>query len=502
MAIPYILLQTVAVPLLATVVVYVLGGKLGKNVGWIAFAALLYTSLLLLSVGVDLFYRGVQVQEKYSWAPSAGLTFGFSADNLSLPVALMMNVVCAATAVYSMPYMKHRLQVMYSEEKKNQYSLYFVNYLLFAVGLVGVALSTNLIELYLFVELVLIPSYLLIGLFGYIDKERIALMYFIWNHVGAFVFLAGILLVYFGSSSFEIAAMPVLRNNPIAYWVVFLILVGWLIKMATFGFHVWLPFAHGEHPTSIAAIIAIIVGLGNYIIVRLLVGQLFNVFQFFALPLMVLAVITMFYAGYSTMVQDDVKRLYAWSTIGQTAYSLLGIGSLTLLGVTGGIFYFVSHTLGKCILFSTAGILLSQTGTRDIKEMGGLARKMPVTAIICLGGTLILSAVPPSSGFQAEWIMFTGIFTKGTTASISYGVVAVLGLIETIFTVAYTFWPVRRIFFGRLPGALENVKEAPLTMTLPLLSLVAISFLIGIYPEFIMRFVYSYVHSLPSFVGG
>jgi len=282
---------------------------------------------------------------------------------------------------------------------------------------------------------------------------------------------------------------------------VLLILVGWLIKMATFGFHIWLPWAHGEHPTSIAAIIAIIVGLGNYVIVRLLVAPLFNVFQLFGLPLMVLAVVTMFYAGYSTMVQDDVKRLYAWSTIGQTAYSLLGIGSLTVLGITGGVFYFVSHIIGKCILFSTAGILLSQTGTRDIREMGGLARKMPITAIIALSGTLILSAVPPLGGFQAEWIMFVGIFTQGTIGSIIYAVVAMLGMVATLFTVLYTFWPVRRIFFGPLSSPMESVKEAPLMMTVPLLSLVAISVFIGVYPESVMKFLYTYVHGLPILRG-
>ncbi|TLY15630.1 MAG: NADH dehydrogenase [Thaumarchaeota archaeon] len=501
MAIPYLLLQTIVVPLIAAAVTYPLGRRLGRRVGWVSFAALLYTSVLLLLAGIEIFNTGAPIREEYAWAAIIGLKFGFLADNLSLPVALVMNAVVAATSVYSMPYMKHRLEAMFGKERADQYPLYFVNYLLFAVGLAGVALSTNLIELYVFVELVLIPSYLLIGLFGYVDKERIALMYFIWNHVGAFLFLAGILIVYFTSGSFNIEDMASIARNPLAFWAVLLILVGWLFKMATFGFHVWLPWAHGEHPTSIAAIIAIIVGLGNYVIVRLLVAQLFSVFRLFGLPLMVLAVVTMFYAGYSTMVQDDVKRLYAWSTIGQTAYSLLGIGSLTVLGITGGVFYFVSHIIGKCILFSTAGILLSQTGTRDIREMGGLAKRMPVTAIIALSGTLILSAVPPLSGFQAEWIMFVGIFTQGSIGSLAYGVVAVFGMIATLFTVAYTFWPIRRIFFGPISSAMEGVKEAPLTMTAPLLSLAAISIIIGVYPESVTRFLYPYVSGLPVLGG-
>jgi formate hydrogenlyase subunit 3/multisubunit Na+/H+ antiporter MnhD subunit len=494
-AYPDLLLQTIVVPLFAAALAYTLGSRLGKNVGWIVFASLLYTTALLFLAGIQIYTTGSYPPENYPWANVAALNFGFLADNLSLPVAIVMNIVVTLSSVYSMPYMKHRLEAMYGEERKDQYGLYFLNYTLFSVGLVGVALSTNLIELYLFVELVLIPSFLLIGFFGYIDKERVAMMYFIWNQLGALVFIAGGLLAYFTTGSFLISSLstPKLLGSYIAYWVAFLILVGWLVKMATFGFHVWLPWAHGEHPTSIAAIIAIIVGLGNYVIVRTLVQYMFPVFESFGFWLMVLALITMFYGGIVTMMQTDVKRVYAWSTISQTAYSLLGIGSLTALGIAGGVFYFISHMIGKCILFSCAGILLSQTGTRDMRKMGGLASKMPITATITLMGSLILSAVPPTSGFQAEWIMFTGIFETGVKGTSYNALVAVLGLIATIFTVAYTFWPVKKIFFGQVPEAMEKVKEAPLTMTVPLLVLVAIGVILGIYPDFIMKFLYSYI---------
>jgi formate hydrogenlyase subunit 3/multisubunit Na+/H+ antiporter MnhD subunit len=491
-----LLLQTIVVPLFAAGIAFLLGGKLGKNIGWFVFAVLLYTTILLFFAGFQIFTTNQAVSENYPWANVAGLSFGFLADDLSLPVALVMNIVVTFVAIYSMPYMRHRLEVMYGKERKDQYGLYYLNYTLFAVGLVGVALSTNLIELYLFVELALIPSFLLIGFFGYIDKERIAMMYFIWNQLGAIVFIAGGLLAYLTTGSFQISALSKLGTSSVAYWVAFLILVGWLIKMATFGFHVWIPWAHGEHPTSIAAIIAIIVGLGNYVIVRVLVAPMFAVFQSFGLGLMIYALITMFYGGIVTMMQNDVKRIYAWSTVSQTAYSLLGIGSLTALGISGGVFYFISHMIGKCILFSSAGILLSQTGTRDMRNMGGLASKMPVTATIALCGSLILSAVPPLSGFQAEWIMFVGIFQFGVTGPWFNLLVAILGLVATIFTVAYTFWPIKKIFFGRLPASMEKVREAPLTMTVPLLILVAIGILIGIYPDLVMKFLSSYIFGL------
>ena len=495
MVFSYILLQTITVPLIAAVVVYLTAGRLGKNVGWVAFFSLLYTTLLLIITGVHLFNGGAPITESYSWAPPI-LTFGFLADNLSLPVALIMSLVLTATSVYSMPYMKHRLEAMYGEERKKQYAVYYINFLLLAVGLVGLTLSTNLIELYLFVEFMLIPSFLLMSLFGYVDRERIAVMYFIWNHLGAFLFLAGIILAFAVTGSFDVVSLAKLQPGTTAYWIVGLILVGWLVKMAIFGLHMWLPPAHAEHPTSFAPIMATIVGVGNYAIARLLVEEMPKVFQPFAFPLMVMALITMIYGGAVTLVQNDIKYVYAWSTISQNAYSILGIASMTVLGVSGGVFYFLSHIIGKCVLFSVAGAVLSQTGLRDIRKMGGLVSRMPLTATLAMLGTLVLSAVPPLSGFQAEWIMFTGIFTQGTLGTSANMVVAVAGIAATVLTVGYTFWPLRKIFFGPLPSALQNVKEAPLTMTVPLFVLMGTVLLIGIYPDLIMKFLYPYAHGL------
>ncbi|HYR04092.1 MAG TPA: proton-conducting transporter membrane subunit, partial [Nitrososphaerales archaeon] len=292
MAIPFVLLQIVAVPSLTSLVVFAMGGRLGKKVGWIAFASLLYTSFLLLYVGMGLYSGGSPLTETYDWAPVAGLAFGFLADDLSLPVALVMCFICAATAVFSMPYMHHRIEVLFGEEKKEQYAVYYLNFLLLSAGLLGVSLSTNLIELYLFVELMLIPSFFLMSLFGYFDRERIAIMYFIWNQLGAFLFLVGILLVYAATGSFENTALSRLNVTSMAYVVFALIMVGWFVKMAVFGVHMWLPYAHAEHPTSFAPIMATIVGVGNYVVARLLVGYMGDVFQAFSVPFMIIALIT------------------------------------------------------------------------------------------------------------------------------------------------------------------------------------------------------------------
>ena len=391
------------------------------------------------------------------------------------------------------------------EERKRQYGVYYLNFLLVATGLFGVALSTNLIELYLFVELMLIPTFFLLGLFGYVQKGRVAIMYFVWNQLGAFIFLVGILAAY--SCDGELRGLLALephgraRRSPTgssssSCWA------GssrWGSSASTCG----CPTAEAEPPSSFAPIMATVVGVGNYVVARLLVQYMPTVFQAFSVPFMIVALLTMIFGGAMTLVQDDVKYLFAWSTMSQNAYSLLGIGSLTVLGVSGGLFYFLSHILGKCILFSVAGILLVRTGTRDIKQMGGLASKMPLTATLCLIGGLILSAVPPTSGFQAEWIMFAGIFYQG-----AYGVT--INLVDRgprhrrdradcrVHVLACQ----EDLLRASSRAASRASTEAPWAMTIPLFVLAAVSIVLGIYPDLVTKMLVNFANSLPVLKGG
>jgi formate hydrogenlyase subunit 3/multisubunit Na+/H+ antiporter MnhD subunit len=495
----YLLLQSVVVPLIAAALCYLAAPWLGKRVGWVAFASLFLTTFLLVGLGwSQLFSGGSPITESYTWAPTAGLTFGFLADGLSFPVAILVNLVLAATAIYSMPYMENRIRSLYGGAKPARMGIYYLNFLLVSAGLVGIVFSTNMIELYLFLELVLIPTFVIISLFGYVQKERVGMIYIIWNQLGAFVFLSGIALAYAATGSFDIASLGGAQSSNWAYWIAGLILVGWLVKMAVFGVHMWLPITEAEPPTSFAPTMAVVSGIGAYVIARLLFFNMPTIFHSFSLPLMAWAVLTMFYGGAVTLAQNDVKYIFAWSTMSQNAYSILGLASTSALGAVGGVFYFGSHILGKFVMFAVAGILLTQTGLRDVKQMGGLAGKMPFTAALFVLGALILSAVPPTSGFQAEWIMFAGIFSQGAAGSSTYLAVALLGLIATLLTVAYTFWPIKKIFFGQLAPGLEGVKDAPLTMTLPLLAIVVASILIGIYPDLVTKFLTGFANILSA----
>ena len=495
MMMPYILLQTIVVPVIAAIIILLTRRIIGKKAGLIAGIALLYTTALLCIVGIRL-YQGTVISEGFVWGPY--VTFGLLADGLSLPVALIINIICTALAFHSLRYMEQRVDILYGKEDEktnlNYYTSYFCLYLLVSAAFIGICFATNLIVIYLFVELLIIPFYLLISYFGYIDRFRVAVMCFLWGIVGGTFILFASVLVYSHIGSFEISELHALSGNPIAVWIALLIFLGLFIKMAVFPLHVWMPWVDGEAPTCIAASLTIYANIAAYVIVRVLILPLHNDLMVFSIPIMIMALITIIYGALLAMAQDDVKRLCACSTIGQISFSLIGLGALTVWSIEGGMFYFLSHILGKAIFFSTAGIVVYITGIRDMRDMGGLIHKMPVTATLWITGAVILTGVPLSSGFTGKWILFTGVFAAYPS---SVGlVIGILGILATILTAVYTFGAAKRIFFGPLKPELANnskIRDPPLTMSIPLLVLAVISIILGLYPEPLLDLFHSVI---------
>ncbi len=492
---PYILTQTIIVPVIAAIVILLTRRILAKKAAFIAGIALLYTTALLCIMSIRL-YQGTVISEGYLWGPY--VSFGLLADGLSLPIALIINIICTALAFHSLRYMEQRVDILYGEEdektKINYYTAYFGLYLLVSAAFMGICFATNLIILYLFIELLIIPFYLLISYFGYIERFRVAVMCFLWGIVGGTFVLFASVLVYSQIGSFEISELDALAGSPIAVWVALLIFIGLFIKMAVFPLHVWMPWVDGEAPTCIAASLTIYANLAAYVIVRVLILPLHDDLKVFSIPIMILALITIIYGALLAMAQTDVKRLCACSTIGQISFSVIGLGALTIWSIEGGLYYFLSHILGKAILFSTAGIVVYVTGIRDMKKMGGLIHKMPITATLWITAATILTGVPLTSGFTGKWILFTGVF--GAYPSYVGQAIAILGILATILTAVYTFGAAKRIFFGPLKPELANdtkIRDPPLTMTIPLLILAVISIIIGLYPKPILELFHSVI---------
>ena len=473
------LLQILVVPLVFVFVTYYAGIRWGAKAGWLACIALAYSTILTLIAG----WQG-GVQEFYEWRPIG--FFGLSADGLSVPILFTIALLCTLMSVYSMPYMNHIIA-----ENKRQFGLYYALLLLYSVGMMGAVLATNLIEFYLFFELMLIPSYFLIAKWGYGDRDRISFMYFMWTHIGALAFLVGILSIGYLSGSFDLATIAT-QTLPASLRgvIVALMVAGLLVKMAAFGLHIWLPHAHAEAPTPISALLSpAMIGIGGYAIVRIVMSILPAAFFAISTALTVWAIITMFYGGAMALVQDDIKRLLAYSSVSQMGYILLGISSVQVLGVSGAMFQYVTHGLGKGILFMVAGaIILQAHGLRSISKMGGLASKMPITATAAIIGFLTIMGIPPTTGFFSEFLIFAGSFKEAFALNSMLRIgLSILGVVSTAITAGYSLWAVKRIFFGKLPDELSNVTEPPITVTGPLLVLSVVSVLLGIFPDLVER---------------
>ncbi len=499
---PYLLLQAVCVPLVAGFFILLIRSRRGFLFGWISIASLIYTTVLLIVAGFRLVAHG-RILEQYALGPDVSLNL--LADGLSLPVAVIINMICIALASYSLHYVKHRIEIIYPQADADTRSLYFKRffflYLFFPAGFMGVAFSTNLISVYFFMELLtIIPLYFIMAQFGYSDyisRYNVALMCLLWGVAGATLFLIGIILGYTQIGSFEISELPKLAGRPQTFWVALLILMGLATKLAIIPLHVWMPWVHAEHPTCIAGLLAIYANIAAYVAVRVLILPLAADMQIFSFPLMVLAMITMAYGGFLTLAQTDAKRFCACSTISQISYSVFGIAAMNGLGIQGGIFYFLSHILGKAVLFSTAGILVYTVETRDTQQMGGLWQKMPITAILWFSAALILSALPPTSGFVGKWLLFTGAFQK-LQFDLFGLVIVVVAILATLITLIYTFLVGIRIFFGPLKSNTSNhpIQDPPLTMSIPLLVLVLMAFALGLFPQPILVLINNAVASL------
>jgi len=473
------ILQILLVPLVFVFIAYYVGSKWGSKAGYLSFASLAYSTLLTLLLA----WQGGG-QEFYDWQP-IGL-FGLNADGLSIPILFTIALLSTLISLYSIPYMAHIIG-----DQKKQFGLYYALLLLYSVGMMGAVLATNLIEFYLFFELMLIPSYFLIARWGYGDRDRISFMYFMWTHIGALAFLAGILSVGYLSGTFDLVKIGTTMIPPnLRMWITLLMVAGLLVKMAAFGLHIWLPYAHAEAPTPVSALLSpAMIGIGGYAIVRIVMTILPTAFVEISTALAIWAVITMFYGGAMALVQDDVKRLLAYSSISQMGYILLGISSFQVLGVSGSMFQYVSHGLGKGILFMMAGTIIMQAhGLRSIGRMGGLASRMPITTTAAILGVLTIMGIPPTAGFISEFLIFAGSFNQAFALDSMLRIsISALAVISTALTAGYSLWAVKRIFFGPLPAELNNVTEAPWTVTGPLLVLGITSLIIGIYPDIVER---------------
>ncbi|HEV50926.1 MAG TPA: NADH dehydrogenase [Thermoprotei archaeon] len=423
-------------------------------------------------------------------APALG-SFMVIVDGLNWPIIVGVAVVSSAIAFYSVPYMSKRFE----EEKRGDWGAYFMLYGLFAASMIGMAEANNFIMFYLFLELALIPSFVLIALYGYGDRGRISSLYFIWTHVGALTFLTGAFIYGIELRTFNFYPVPANASLLASYAVVIvmLLMVGLFIKMAVFGVHAWLPYAHAEAPTPISALLSPnLIGIAGYAIVRIVYGVFPSYLIEAQWVIVAFALATIFYGGLLVFRQWDLKRLLAYSSIAQMGYVLLGIASLNPLGIAGAILQFYSHAIGKSLLFSSAGVMITENdGLRDVNKMGGLAKKMPYTASLSLWGFMNISGLPPSIGFFSKLFILMGVASAFMPRG-SWGLlVFALSLVSLGITPAYSFVTMKKVFFGPLGN--QSAKEGTLMLLIPMVVIAIFGLLFFVFPSVLLTPLYAYL---------
>ena len=551
----YFLLAATFLPLLSSPVSYILAKKAGVTATtWFSFGVLAISTGLIFIPALTLTSGQSAYVESYPWSQFGN--FGLRLDGLSLPFALIIYILCTVLALYSKPYMIHKIMedaeshagggggeqhssglsnrrisggtgdhggssTYYSDSSKmevasqvsseidkkkylnSQMGLYFALYLAFSMGMLGTVLATNLIQFYVFFELMLVPSFFLIAFYGYGARRRIALMFFFWTHVGAVVLLLALLSMGFFAGGFDFDTIRANASQIPVQWmsiIVFALVVGLGVKLAALLLHIWLPYAHAEAPTPVSALLSpAMIGIGAYGLLRLWLELLTGSYAEYSLYINLWGLATIIYGGAMALMQDDIKKVLAYSSISQMGYILFGLGSESVLGITGAVMMYVTHGLGKAILFMMAGSIILQTGTRSMSKLGGLAGKMPYTAVITMIGALTIIGIPPTSGFMAEWILFNGVLQTGVNHWDSLRVAAFgIGILATVLSSAYILWMYKRIFFGNISEEHIHVRDSSKYITVTMAVLAAITLIIGVYPDLFLNPIIGYIQGIFS----
>lgn len=482
-----LLLQSLIAPLIASPILLALGRRLRKNAGWIALIPLAYSLGCIAASNILVYWSGSPLTASYPWARLLGDLI-LLLDGMSGPIALTIVIVMLLACIYSIEYM----------ELGGGWGGYLALYLLLTSGMLGTVLSANLAGFFLFFELMLIASWLLIALWGEEDRERAALKYFLYTEAGALILLAGIGLAYTAAGTMnilELAARAEGLGMGMISLIVSLMFVGLLVKMAIFPLHSWLPDAYVQSPTPVTAAFSAITGIGGYAALRILytgfpqmLGQ-----RGFMLALLVLALITMIYGGYLALAQDRLKRLLAYSSMSQMGYLLLGVASASAIGVAGAILIYVAHSLAKAALFMITGLFSRSVGTDRLNELGGLAGKLQAASTAFLIGFLSLMGYPPLLGFWGELLIFAGSIQAALHSSIDVPrlAITIIAIIFSIITAGYGLWAVRRSLFGEASEAVRRAKPGPGLMLAPAIASAVLLVIMGIYPTLLTKLLES-----------
>jgi NADH-quinone oxidoreductase subunit M len=446
----------------------------------LAFGVSLVTFLVSLELyrGFRLDVPGMQFSERVAWIDWLGAEYHVGVDGISLLLVLLTTFLTAVAILSS--------YTAVSTSVKE----YMVCMLLLETGMLGVFVALDLVLFYVFWEGMLIPMYFLIGVWGGPRRIYATIKFFLYTMAGGVLMLVGIIALYFLSGSqpggvytfdlLKMTGMPLPFH--VQVWLFLAFAVAFAIKVPMFPFHTWLPDAHVEAPTAGSVILAgVLLKMGTYGFLRFALPLFPDATRYFTPLFSWLAIIGILYGALVSMVQPDLKKLVAYSSVSHLGFVMLGIFALTNQGVAGAVLQMVNHGLSTGALFLLVGMLYERRHTRMIEDFGGLARSIPVFTAVFLLVTLSSIGLPGLNGFVGEFLILVGTFRV-------HVLYAVLGTAGIILAAVYMLWMFQRVMFGPLTHdanrRLTDLSPRELTVLVPVLLLIV---WIGIYPHPFLR---------------
>ena len=471
-----ILSLLIFLPLIGALFILTIFGEDEELVAKNAKFAALYSSLFTLALAIFMVVRfdannaDFQFVEKYQWVESIGLTYYLGVDGISLFFVLLSAILTPVCILASWESIKTRVKE------------YMIAFLLLETFMIGTFLALDSILFYVFFEGVLIPMFIIIGVWGGENRVYSAFKFFLYTFLGSVLMLVALITLYFQTGTTDI---PVLMQNPVAgslqIWLWLAFFASFAVKMPMWPVHTWLPDAHVQAPTAGSIILAgVLLKMGGYGFLRFSLPMLPEASEYFAPLVYWLSIIAIIYTSLVALAQEDMKKLIAYSSVAHMGFVTLGIFTATTQGVEGGIFQMLSHGLISGALFLAVGVVYDRLHTRDINRYGGIVKNMPKYATVFM--VLVLGSVglPGTSGFVGEFLSLLG----------AYAVDPVIGTLATtgmILGAAYMLWLYRKVVFGPQvhadSAAMKDLNYRELAMFVPIVVMIL---WMGISPSIVM----------------
>jgi len=466
----------IAIPLFAAPVCVLLGGR------WLTYLLSVIVCGTTFAISVELMHQVIKFgpihYEIGNWKPPYGIEY--VVDGLSGFVMMFISALAAIVLLYGKPSID-------AEIPRSKHYLFYASYLLCMTGLLGMCITGDLFNVFVFLEISSLSSYALISLGRTRRAPLAALQYLILGTIGATFFLIGIGLLYQMTGTLnmtDIANRLDTETGPRTLLVAFgFMTVGLFVKMAVFPLHSWLPNAYTYAPSVVTAFVAATATkVSVYAFIRLVFGIFKPEFAFEQMPLgtliIALSLVGIFMASTAAIFQDDVKRLLAYSSIAQIGYMLLGIGMATQQTLTAGIVHMFNHALIKGGLFMVVGCFVLRLGSSRLSDWRGAAKTMPWTSLAWAIGGLGLIGVPMTAGFVSKWSLLTGAFEANQQ------VVAGMMLLSSLLAVVYVWQVVETLYFSEeLSSAVEGATEAPAWMLMTMYVVIGAILFFGVFPQ-------------------